>query len=194
MNKHETKFANTAKRIQKALLDLLETKDFSNISISEICEKANINRSTFYSHYENTYDLLNETREIILKNFNDRFIADENIILEPNKENNYFLVPRYLIPFLEYIKENKSIFKIYMNNLGVFHAYSTYEKQLEDFFIPICNRFGIQDKKTINYLCQFFFGGILFIVKDWINDDCNDDIQYLCNLIDLCVNPKVMNS
>lgn len=190
MNKHEVKFANTTKRIHQALLDLLEVKDFFDISISEICSKANINRSTFYAHYDNTYDLLRETKGSIIQNFNDSFSVNEKHIIMADKENSYLLVPQYLVPFLEYIKKNRTIFKIYMNNLGNFDANSTYAQQLNEFFIPICNRFGVSDEKAINYLCKFFFNGILAIVQDWLNDNCNDDIEYLCNIIDLCINRK----
>ena len=56
MNKSESKYFNTAVRFDKALLSLLETKPFEYITISEICEKAEVNRSTFYLHYENTSD------------------------------------------------------------------------------------------------------------------------------------------
>lgn len=193
MNKHEVKFTNTAKRIQQALLDLLDTKNFSEISIAELCKTANVNRSTFYAHYENTYDLLSETQESIIKTFYDRFNTDENAILMSDKANYYLLVPQYLVPFLEYVKVNKTIFKVYMNNLGNFNANSTYTQQLNKIFIPICNSFGVTDNKAINYMCKFFLDGILAIVKDWLNNNCNDDIMYLCNIIELCVNPKGKN-
>ena len=44
--------------IRESFLDLLQTKDISQISIKEICEKADINRATFYSHYQDPYDLM----------------------------------------------------------------------------------------------------------------------------------------
>lgn len=190
MNKHEVKFANTAKRIQQALIDLLNTKDFYEISISEICEKANINRSTFYSHYDNTYDLLKETQESLLQEFKDHFDIDENFILTANKENSYLLVPEYIVPFLEYVRNNRKIFKVYMNNLGNFNSELTYSQILNQLLVPICSRFGVSDNKTIDYMCTFFINGILAIVKNWLNNNCNDSIEYICDIIDLCVNPK----
>ncbi|MDO5813306.1 MAG: TetR/AcrR family transcriptional regulator [Bacillota bacterium] len=44
--------------MDQAFLELLEKKDFEYITIKEICQKANVNRSTFYLHYENMGDLL----------------------------------------------------------------------------------------------------------------------------------------
>ena len=66
MNKNESKYFNTAIRMDEALIALLEKKDFAYISIKEICDTAGVNRSTFYLHYENTSDLLKETTEYIL--------------------------------------------------------------------------------------------------------------------------------
>ena len=76
MNKNESKYFNTAVKMDKALISLLEKKDFEYISIKEICEVAGVNRSTFYLHYENTTDLLNETTKYILDSFLTYFTID----------------------------------------------------------------------------------------------------------------------
>ena len=48
MNKNESKYFNTAIKMDEALITLLEKKDFEYITIMEICEMAGVNRSTFY--------------------------------------------------------------------------------------------------------------------------------------------------
>ena len=65
MNKNESKYFNTAIKMDEALITLLEKKDFEYITIKEICDVAGVNRSTFYLHYENTCDLLKETTQYI---------------------------------------------------------------------------------------------------------------------------------
>ena len=55
--------------MDKALLELLDKKDFEYITIKEICDTAKVNRSTFYLHYENTVDLLKETTEYVIDTF-----------------------------------------------------------------------------------------------------------------------------
>lgn len=73
MNKNESKYFNTAILFDEALLYLLEKKDIEYITVSEICTKAGVNRSTFYLHYESINDLIEETLEYINKKFNDYF-------------------------------------------------------------------------------------------------------------------------
>ena len=61
MNKSESKYFNTATKMDLALISLLKKKPFEYITVSEICETAGVNRSTFYLHYETVGDLLDET-------------------------------------------------------------------------------------------------------------------------------------
>ena len=83
MNKSESKYFNTAKKMDKALITLLEEKSFGYITVSEICKKAGVNRSTFYLHYENTVDLLNETLRVLMDDFSAYFNID--IIISDNE-------------------------------------------------------------------------------------------------------------
>ena len=50
-------------------MELLEKKDFTYITVKEICEKAGVNRSTFYLHYETVSDLLAESARYIIDQF-----------------------------------------------------------------------------------------------------------------------------
>lgn len=58
-NNEDRRIRKTKAAIEKALLDLLEKKDFSHITINDIANEANVNRGTIYFHYEDKYDLLN---------------------------------------------------------------------------------------------------------------------------------------
>ena len=69
LNKSESKYFNTAIRMDEAMINILGKKDFQYITVKEICEKAGVNRSTFYLHYENTRDLLEESVEYMNNHF-----------------------------------------------------------------------------------------------------------------------------
>ena len=73
MNKSESKYYNTALLMNEALLLLLEKKDYEFVTVTELCQKAGVNRTTFYLHYETMDDLLLETIEMVNKKFNDTF-------------------------------------------------------------------------------------------------------------------------
>ena len=69
MNKSESKYFNTATKMNLALISLLKKKPFEYITVSEICKTAGVNRSTFYLHYETIGDLLIETTRYLLDDF-----------------------------------------------------------------------------------------------------------------------------
>ena len=69
MNKSESKYFATAVRMDEAFLCILEKKDLAYITVKEICEKAGVNRSTFYLHYETVADLLSESVSYMNEHF-----------------------------------------------------------------------------------------------------------------------------
>lgn len=81
MNKSESKYFNTALRMDEALLALLEEKDLEYITVKEICRQVGVNRSTFYLHYETISDLVNEALEMINQRFLSYFPQQEEEVL-----------------------------------------------------------------------------------------------------------------
>ena len=71
MNRSESKYFHTARRMDEALITLLEKKDLEYITVKEICETAGVNRSTFYLHYETISDLVDEAAGMI----NEKFLS-----------------------------------------------------------------------------------------------------------------------
>uniref|UniRef100_UPI003FEE9132 TetR/AcrR family transcriptional regulator n=1 Tax=Dysosmobacter welbionis TaxID=2093857 RepID=UPI003FEE9132 len=101
MNKSESKYFNTALRMDEALIALLEKKDLEYITVKEICHLAGVNRSTFYLHYETISDLVNETLEMIDRRFLSYFSKTETEILNSREKEELILVTReHLVPYL----------------------------------------------------------------------------------------------
>lgn len=132
MNRNESKYFNTAKRMDEALILLLEKKDFEYVTIKEICNAAEVNRSTFYLHYENTTDLLKETTQYILDNFQSYFSVDTiNISRGFNEcelKELLFITPEYITPYLTFIKENQRVFRTALKHFGTMDFGGVYKK------------------------------------------------------------------
>lgn len=190
MNKSEAKYHNTAIRMNEALFRLLDKKEFRDISVLEICKEAGVNRSTFYAHYDNTYELLQEARDNFIKKCLDIYSADEQIsgLQETNVE--IFVSERYIVPYLQFIKDNRRFFTVFIRNLTDFNADGFYQLLLEKIWIPSCESRGITDKTLITYMSKFYLNGMIAIVNEWINNDCVDDIRFICETIILCVRPQ----
>ena len=97
-----------------ALLSLLLEKDFEYITIKEICDRAAVNRSTFYLHYENTKDLLVEAVSMINERFQHSFSDSDKVQLMIENaalDELFFITDQWMLPYLDFIRENRHIYK-----------------------------------------------------------------------------------
>lgn len=186
MNKNESKYFNTAIKMDKALIYLLGKKEFEYISIKEICSVARVNRSTFYLHYENTRDLLEESVKYITNGFLEYFDIDYNVIKDRYSSCELkelcFLTPEYLVPYLKYIKENQAVFKTALKIFDASRAQRTYGHLFKYVFEPVLERFNVIPNER-EYVMKFYLSGIMAIVTEWLNKNCVDEIDYICDVI-----------
>ena len=190
MNKNESKYFNTAIKMDEALITLLEKKDFEYITIKEICDTAEVNRSTFYLHYENTSDLLKETtRYIIDKHLAYYEIDQKRISLQfetCKREELLFITDEYLVPYLKFIKDNQRLFKVSIKQFNSFNMNEVYDRMFEHIFNPILERFHVPEKERA-YVMKFYLTGVFSIVMEWLDKNCSDDIETIIKVITDCV-------
>ena len=190
MNKNESKYFNTAIKMDEALITLLEKKDFEYISIKEICEVAGVNRSTFYLHYENTSDLLKETTRYILDKHFAYYSADTQGISERfencEQKDLVFITGAYLTPYLTFIKENQRIFKVAIRQFDSMNMDAVYGKMFNYIFNPILARFRVPEKER-TYVIKFYLTGVFAIIMEWVDKGCADDMNDLIKIIADCV-------
>ena len=197
MNKSESKYFNTAKKMDKALISLLEEKSFEYITVSEICKRAEVNRSTFYLHYENTVDLLNETARFLLDDFMSYFNVDAKNITNKFKESSLdelnFISNEYLHPYLSYIKENKIVFLTVLLHSVSFGFNEIFQRLYDNIFNPILERYNYPatDRK---YAMMFYLNGITAIVTEWLKDGCEKTIEEVSQIIYGCIFGRENNS
>lgn len=190
MNKSESKYFNTAKKMDEAFLTLLEKKDFEYITVKEICEKAKVNRSTFYLHYETIGDLLLESIEHMNKVFLEytKFNAIDFIanIKTCPKSELYLITPQYLTPYLNYIKEHKRFIFTALNNVDTLQLNESYNKMFKFVLTPILERFQVP-KNECEYLISFYINGLVAILKKWLENDCKESINDIMKIMQKCV-------
>lgn len=190
MNKNESKYFNTAVKMDKALIELLEKKDFEYITIKEICASAGVNRSTFYLHYENTADLLKETTQYITDSFLSYFSVEKQSIAykfdKCDLKDLIFVTPEYLSPYLTFIKENQRIFKTSIKQFGSMDFDSVYNKMFKYIFNPVLARFDFPEKDRA-YILKFYLVGITAVVMEWLENDCAEEIDNIIRIIIDCV-------
>lgn len=197
MNKAESKYYNTALLMNQALVELLNKKSFEFITVKELCEKAGVNRSTFYLHYDTMNDLLEECLENINKQFIECFNYNSSNVIKNLRNcslNELVLItPEYLTPYLNFIKENRIIHQVAVKQANVMGSNKSFFKLNNYVFKPIFNRFGV-DEKTGDYMISYYLNGISAIISEWIKNGCKDEIGYIEKIIIDCVRPVIKPS
>lgn len=193
MNKSESKYFNTALLMDEALIRLLEVKDYEYITVKEICEKAGVNRSTFYLHYETVNDLLSECLENIKKRFFDSFANKPNDFIGSigtvPLDDLVLISSDYLRPYLTFFKENQSLFRAVYKNPSCMQTEAQYSG-ISDFVLrPIMKRFHIPETEQ-KYQIAFFVNGSMAIVREWINGGCRESVEKIETVMLHCIRPN----
>ena len=192
MNRSESKYFATAAKMDEAFLKILEEKDFAYITVKEICAAAGVNRSTFYLHYETVSDLLAESGDYINRQFLEHMAMDTEAFSAKLKNCSlaelYLVTPKYLIPYLNYIREHKRLFRTATENATVLGLENAYGRMFRHIFVPILERFHVPEEDRA-YLMAFYVRGLMAIITEWLQGDCSDDTDHVISVIQRCVMP-----
>lgn len=190
MNRSESKYFNTAAKMDLALIALLKKKPFEYITVSEICETAGVNRSTFYLHYETVGDLLAETARYLINDFLAYFSNDVKSIsvdlTDRELDELIFICDKYLRPYLTYMKDHKEVFSTVLLHVQTFRFDDVYARMFENIFDPILDRFHypLENRK---YAMMYYLNGINAIVLEWLKDGCSKSIEAVSEIISVCI-------
>ena len=190
MNKSESKYFNTATKMDLALISLLKKKPFDYITISEICKTAGVNRSTFYLHYETVGDLLEETTRYLLDDFLSYFSIDTQAVALnlTNCELNelFFVSDKYLTPYFSYIKDHKEVFGTALLHNKTLGFEDVYKRMFDNIFNPILDRFHYPQSDR-PYVMMYYLNGINAIVSDLLKNKCDKSIEEISEIVSICI-------
>ena len=180
----------TKKLIKDAYLELLESNPSEKISVTDVCKVADVNRSTFYLHYETIGDLLAESSQYIIDQFVRAMPDDTEEFMTKLRtrplEELYLITPEYLVPYLNYIKEHKRIFRTANEHATVLGMNDAYLALNRHVFMPILDRFQVPQSEQ-KYLMPFYINGLIGIINEWLKDDCRDSVEQVIAVIQNCI-------
>lgn len=134
--------------IMEALLLLMESTPYPSISISAICKKAGVARTTFYRNFSRKEDVLAGWIDEVT----DRFLSASNISFSPDSIEDYF------VKLMEHMRKYKAVcLRLYQN--GLLHLVQ--QKFDQVFLEKYCSQFG-------KYTCAFFSGAVFGVYILWL--------------------------
>ena len=185
--KIDLRIVKTKKILFDTLLKLMKQKNFDKIKISDICEEALINRSTFYAHYQDKYELLDDlVEDLKVSLLND--LGDNKKTIS-SKE----YIMKLLSILIDHIDEKKDIYSpIILNNRNGF---------LIDFLIDVIDRESTQRLKNnddiiksqlpLEIIVKFYAGGLINICLSWLTQKEKYTKEELIEYIDRLIPEKL---
>lgn len=163
--KNNKRKRESIQKIEQVLIEFLQTKELNQISVSDICKKADLNRSTFYANYVDIYELADTIREKLEAEVSELY-KDE--ITEGFNSNNYLVL-------FQHIKENQIFYRTYFK-LGYDEKYKIcqYDYNLAK------KHFG---DRFIEYHMEFFKSGLNRIIKIWLQNGCKETPEEMFEII-----------
>lgn len=170
MEKKENQRVILTKRLLKeAFLEMFETTPIDKIHVRTLCEKAGINRSTFYKYYSSPNDLLEE-------------MENEMLMLVELELQKCHSLGGSLVTICVYLENNIKTARLIINNnvSGDFH------KRL--FNLPALHKLidsnlqGCTEAEK-SYIGSFIATGYYQMFKDWINKDVREPINDMVKLV-----------
>lgn len=172
----DRRIKNTRNAIRGAFLRLLGEKPVGKITVSLLCEQAGVNRSTFYMHYRDVYELLEGMKEELLEKID--LLCQE---LSSREYDNYTTMRR----ILDTICENRMLLK-YLLLLEPDTAFirRAKEKTMSLFFHNVARERELSPVKVqeLEPALIFLANGFFAMYTDWLNRDCADDIDEFARL------------
>ena len=163
------------KMIKEAFLELLEEKDINKITVTDIVNKADLNRSTFYAHYIDVRAITEEMENEVI----DKMIE----ILKKFEFKNFFNNPTpLLLEVSRFLENNEDTYRILLK----VNDAETFLKKLKNEFTKYMMTDTdipeyLKNTKMVNLRISYFAGGIINMYQDWFNGNLN------CSLNDIAL-------
>lgn len=182
--KNNARTVSTIAKIQNTLLDLLATHSLDDISVTILCKKSGINRTTFYAHYLGLPDLLESIEDRMTQELLHKIMQSSGTQIIGHDQ--------YFLPYLEYVYSNKTFFEIYFKNTAIFG----YKKELRDILRTSLTHY-INNKTTqkdnVDMLLEYYSAGIHAIIRKWVLDGLNNTPAEIADLIRACTQNNFLN-
>lgn len=161
--------------IRDSLIKLLQDNEIHNITVTDICKEADINRGTFYNYYSDPFDLLQSIEDELFDKILEYLSED---YLEENKID-------VLTKIFELGKENKDLCKILLFKQGDSRILNRVLYIIDNHdIIKFDSKLKYLDKKTFNYMMRFAITGSMGVIKAWLENDLAESPNEIAHIVD----------
>ena len=168
----------TTAKIRESFIKLLETTPLEDITVTAVCDKAGINRATFYYHYDSVQNLFDELERQLENEFNQSMsLAAYGSDGAPNKS--------FYVMFFEFVARNASVCKMILNSPHSGNSSFLTRAMLggRDKVVSTMSKlFPDCSADKIDYYYIFVSHGFMGLLEHWLNNDMKESIEYISEI------------
>ena len=185
---NDERVIKTKKLIKTALSELIQEKGFEHVSITDLTQRANINRGTFYLHYQDKYDLLEKFENEVLDDINtnaENFIKSIKDIDFLGEDFSNEIKP-FINKVFTYIKENYIIMKVILGPKSDMRFQNKIKKALNILLTEKGwdNYFDSQNTfVSKNYFISYLVSAHIGVIRQWIDSGMNESAENMAEMI-----------
>lgn len=161
--------------LKDSLMTLLKNKQLSSITVKEICEQADINRSTFYSHYQDTFDLMGQIEEEIIVDLKS-YLNQYNFVEE---EESLQMTEK----LLEYIISKYDVCQTLLNENNDHSFEGRIMDVAQQFLMKNWTDNNDIDTDSSKYAGTFLISGSVYVIKHWLANNMDQPPEKIARLI-----------
>jgi len=162
--KEDRRIRRTRRLLKQGLAELMQEKDFKDISVKDVTDRMDLNRGTFYLHFRDLYDLLDTVENDVLRDLQSIMDAYRP---SPKKDT---LLPM-LAPISQYVHENENICRILFES----SATQDFIYRLRDMISQngkalIKERFPDAQENVMTNFLSFITYGVIGLIRQWFDN------------------------
>lgn len=177
-SRQERRVRRTRTMILNGFVQLMQQKPVKDISVRELADLVDINRSTFYLHYTDIYDLLEQTEN----NLMEQFLS----IIDSNQQSTTLQeFSEKLEQFFTVLSENQPLCRALMSPNGDIAFIRKLEKLIAENGTKTLRMISDEeelDAQDLKYVTSFFLSGCVGMIDIWLQNNCKQTAQHMASL------------
>ena len=162
--KNNKRRKDSQNKIEKVFVELLQSREIKDISVSDIIKMTGLNRSTFYANYLDIYDLADKVRTDLENDFSSHFVD-----YDTSRDHSGAL------RMFTHIKENQLFYKTYFK--------LCYDDKFLVSIYDVKRAEKEQLTENLKYHIEFFRNGLNAIIKMWLADGCKESPEEMAEIL-----------
>lgn len=164
MKKVDRRITKTKKSLRESLTTLMQEKPVQNITVREIAEMADINRSTFYLHYQDVFDMVTQIQDDMFHDFNDVMME----IPEQPTEKDFFLLTEEIFTV---IQNNSDLVKVLLGKNGDTAFVEKLKNLVKERALNEWSKLlHSGNQESFDYYHAFIIAGYIGIIETWLKN------------------------